>query len=54
LPEVYAMEYLVFSSAKTVADEEMVWDLDFIDLIKRAMFRKYDAFLGSKARETKT
>lgn len=42
LPEEYEMDYLVYSASSNITEEKIIWDMDYVQVIKRMMFKKFD------------
>ena len=48
LDEKYEMDYIVYSASSTLAEERDTWHRDYVDVIKRMMFKKFDGWVEHK------
>lgn len=45
LPEEYETDYFVFSASENISEEETIRGLPIKQVVKRAMFRKFDSYI---------
>jgi len=48
LPEKYEMDYLVYSASSSISEQREVWNMDYVEVIKRMMFKKFDGWVEHK------
>lgn len=51
LPDNYSLNYLVYSASTSITEQEKIWDMDYAEVIKRAMFRKFDNYIEHEINE---
>lgn len=45
LPEKYEIDYFVYSASSSISEQKEVWDMDYVEVIKRMMFKKFDGWV---------
>ncbi len=48
LPEEYNMDYMVYTLSTSLEEEKKIWHSDYVDVIKRVMFKKFESWINSK------
>lgn len=51
LPEKYEDDYFVYAASNSIFEEEGILDLPLMKVLKRAMFKKFDSWVGEQYEE---
>jgi len=51
MPEGYEYDWQVFSISPTILEEKEVWEMDYVQVVKRFMFERYKGFIEKKMME---
>jgi len=51
LPDGYNEDYMIYAASESLQDEEVVANMEFHKVVKRMMFKKFDAFIQEKLNE---
>lgn len=45
LPENLDYDYLVYSASNSFSEEKELWNADYVSVVKRMLFKKFDNFV---------
>lgn len=48
LPDKYAVDYMIYMVSNSIEEEEHNWNTDYRNVIKRLLFKKFDAFVEER------
>ena len=51
LPEEFNIDYMVYSASKSLSDEQAVWRMPFIEVVRRNLFKRFDNWIESRQHE---
>ena len=48
LPEKYEIDYLVSSASSSISEQKIIWEMDYVDVVKEMMFKKFNGWVEHK------
>lgn len=48
LPEELEIDYMVYAASESLIEEPLVWESDYVSVVKRMMFKKFDGWIQNK------
>lgn len=45
LPEKYELDYLVYAASSSITEQKEIWDMDYVEVIKRMCLKKFDGWV---------
>jgi len=48
LPEKYEVDYSVYAASNSITEEPIIWEMDYVEVYRRMMFKKFDGWIQNK------
>lgn len=48
LPEELEIDYMVYAASDSLTEEPIVWESDYVSVVRRMMFKKFDNWIQYK------
>lgn len=53
LPDRLNTDYMVYSISNSIIEEEKIWNMPYVEVFKRMMFKKFDGWVEKTIMEEK-